>query len=151
SNVTYSLLGTLAVTITDTRPVPSVSAISPSTVDLASPPASFTITGTALANLGFGPPVVHFMRGSSMLAQVRATAPRGPTSLSVPSSPPWTVAPFPTRRSSDLSNATYSLLGTLAVTITDTLPVPSVSAISPSTVDLASPPASFTITGTALA
>src|SRR5262249_49276048 len=150
SGVTYSLLGTLAVTITDTRPVPSVSAISPSTVDLASPPASFTITGTALANLGFGLPAVNFMRGSSMLAQLRATALTGTMTLTLPFSTALTVGTvqpqFPTRRAAD----PYSLLGTLAVTITDTRPAPTVSAISPNTVDLASPPASFTITGTNL-
>src|SRR5262249_55543266 len=148
---TYSPLGTLAVTITDSRPVPSVSAINPSTIDLASPPASFTITGTALANLGFGLPVVNFMRGSTMLAQVRATALSGTTTLTLPSSPARTLGAVPAHLNPPSSDLTYSPLGTLAVTITDSRPVPSVSAINPSTVDLASPPASFTITGTALA
>src|SRR5262249_45718311 len=151
SGVTYSPLGTLAVTITDSRPVPSVSAINPSTVDLASPPASFTITGTTLANLGFGLPVVNFMRDSTMLAQVRATALSGTATLLVPSSAPLTVAATPAHSSPPLPGAPPISLGTLAVTITDSRPVPSVSAINPSTVDLASPPASFTITGTALA
>src|SRR5262249_61341058 len=84
---TCILLATLAVTITDSRPVPSVSAIDPSTVDLASPPASFAVTGTNLSNLGFGLPVVNFMRGSTLLVQVRATALSGTTTLTVPFSP----------------------------------------------------------------
>src|SRR5262245_5774530 len=149
SGVTYSPLGSLAVTITDSRPVPSVSAINPSTVDLASPPASFTITGTALPNLTLGLPSHKFISYSTLLLPVRASGLTGSSALPLPlSSPP--------RRSSDLaqvysqtSGVTYSPLGSLAVTITDSRPVPSVSAINPSTVDLASPPASFTITGTA--
>src|SRR5437660_8940636 len=68
-----------------------VSAISPDVVDLASPPASFTITGTALANFGFGLPVVNFMRGSTMLAQVRATTLTGTTTLTVPFSTSLTI------------------------------------------------------------
>ena len=152
--MTDSLVGTLALTITDTRPVPgvpSVSTISPNTVDLASPPASFTITGSNLANLGFGLPVVNFMRGSTLLAQVRATTLTGTTSLTVPFSPSLTVGAVQAQVYMQTGNATYSLVGTLALTITDTRPVPSVSAISPNVVDLASPPASFTITGTGFA
>src|SRR5207302_1226328 len=153
----YSLIGTLALTITDTRPVPgvpSVSAISPNAVDLASPPASFTITGNNLANLGVRLTARNYMSRANMLAQVRATTLNGTTTLTVPFSTSLTVGAvlaqvyahpgppsFPPRRSSDL-------------TITDTRPVPgvpSVSAISPNAVDLASPPASFTITGNNLA
>src|SRR5207249_4323378 len=127
------------------------SAISPNVVDLASPPASFTITGTALANLGFGLPVVNFMRGSTMLAQVRATTLTGTTTFTVPFSSSLTVGAVQAQVYAQTGNATYSLIGTLGLTVTDTRPVPGVSAISPNVVDLASPPASFTITGTALA
>src|SRR5207249_1601386 len=127
------------------------SAISPNVVDLASPPASFTITGTALANLGFGLPVVNFMRGSTMLAQVRATTLTGTTTFTVPFSSSLTVGAVQAQVYAQTGNATYSLIGTLALTVTDTRPVPGVSAISPNVVDLASPPASFTITGTSLA
>src|SRR4029077_3109366 len=76
-NASYSLIGTLGLTVTDTRPVPGVSAISPTVVDLASPPASFTITGTALANLGFGLPVVNFLRGSTSLPPIHSHTPHG--------------------------------------------------------------------------
>ena len=131
-----------------------VSAISPNVVDLASPPASFTITGEGLANLGFGLPVVNFMRGSTMLAQVRATALTGTTALTVPFSTSLTVGAVQAQVYMQTGSGTYSLIGTLALTITDTRQVPgvpSVSAISPNAVDLASPPASFTITGNNLA
>ena len=127
-----------------------VSAISPSTVDLASPPASFTITGDGLANLGFGLPVVNFMRGSTMLAQVRATTLSGTTTLTVPFSTNLTVGAVQAQVYSQTGSGSYGLIGTLAVTITDSRPAPTVSAISPNSVDLASPPASFTITGTSL-
>src|SRR5262249_4486229 len=147
----YSLIGTLAVTITDSRPVPTASAVSPSTVDLASPPASFTITGTALANLGFGLPVVNFMRGYRKRAVERNTALSGTTTLTVPYATALAVGVVQAQVYMQAGGATYSLIGTLAVTITDSRPGPTVSAISPSTVDLASPPASFTITGDGLA
>src|SRR5207302_1911760 len=150
----YSLIGTLALTITDALPVPgvpSVSAISPNAVDLATPPASFTITRSEQRRVGFGLPVVNFMRGSTMLAQIRATALTGTTTLTVPFSTNLTVGAVQAQVYAQTGNATYSLIGTLALTVTDTRGVPSVSAISPDVVDLATPPASFTITGTALA
>ena len=86
--------------------VPSVSAISPAAVDLASPPASFTITGTGLANLGFGLPVVNFMRGSTMLAQVVATSLTGTTTLTVPFSSSLTVGPVQAQVYAQTGNAT---------------------------------------------
>src|SRR5207245_3750817 len=84
---TCSLTGSFALTITDTRPasgVPSVSAISPNAVDLASPPASFTITGNNLANLGFGLPRSEERRGGKVRRQVRATTLARTTTLTVP-------------------------------------------------------------------
>src|SRR5207249_297678 len=149
-NATYSLIGTLALTVTDTRPVPGVSAISPNVVDLASPPASLASTGGALGKQGYGLPVVNFMRSSTLLAQVRATTLAGTTTLTVPFSTSLTVSAVQAQVYMQTGSGTYSLIGTLALTITDTRQVPgvpSVSAISPNAVDLASPPASFTITG----
>src|SRR5207245_1593195 len=149
-NATYSLVGALALTVTDTRPVPGVSAISPNVVDLASPPASFTITGTALANLGFGLPVVNFIPAPPTPALVRATALTGTTALTVPFSTSLTVGAVQAQVYLQTGSATYSLIGTLALTVTNTRPVTSVPGISSYTlnaVNLASPPASFTITG----
>src|SRR3989442_7249708 len=81
-NATYSLIGTLALTVTDTRPVssvPSVSAISPNAVALASPPASFAITSTNLATCGLAVPSTNFRRVSTILARIPATAVTGIT------------------------------------------------------------------------
>ncbi len=153
---TYQLLGSTTLTVTDTRPAPGVSAITPSSIDLAAPPASFTITGGGFADLGFGLPVVNFMRGGVLLAQARATALADGTTLTVP---------FPTSATALTPNlpglsagtvqvqvwlqtgtASYKLLGSTTLTVADTRPAP-VSAITPSSIDLAAPPASFTITG----
>src|SRR5207245_611546 len=151
---TYSLIGTLALTITDTRHVPgvpSVSAISPNAVDLASPPASFTITGNNLANLGFGLPVVNFMRGSTMLAQLRATALTDTTTLPAPLSSDLTVGAVQAQVYAQTGNATYSLIGTLALTVTDTRPGPLKTTSRPAQTDVAASPATCTSTGTAFA
>ena len=152
----YSPLGTGPLTVADTRPQPGVSAIDPSPIDLAMPPASFTISGSGFVNLGFGTPVINFIRGGSLLAQSRATT-LTPTALTVP---------FPTAATSLTPNlpglsagtvqvqvwtatgsGTYSLMGSVTLTVTDSRPAPGVGAITPSTVDLAAPPPTLTITG----
>jgi hypothetical protein len=155
---TFGLIGSAALTVVDTRPVPGVTGITPSTIDLASPPATFTISGNGFANLGFGLPVVNFMRGGTLIAQARATALAGSTTLTVP---------YPTQATAITPNMpglsagavtaqvwqqtgsapTFSLIGSAALTVIDTRPVPGVTGITPSTIDLADPPATFTITG----
>jgi len=125
--------------------------VAPGSMDLASPPTSFTITGNGFADVGFGLPVVNFVRGSTLLAQARATALASGT----------LTVPYPTSATSLTANvpglsvgsveATFSALGTGPLTVTDTRPAPGVSAITPSAIDLASPPASFTITGNGFA
>src|SRR5262245_62139083 len=141
---------TVTVTVTE------VNSITPNPIDLASPPASFTITGSGFANLGFGLPVVNFVRNGLAIAQACATSGNGSTltvpyptnatsiggprpvlsacsvSLEVYNQPPS----IPTRRSSDLPHS-----DTVTVTVTE------VDSITPNPIDLASPPASFTITG----
>jgi hypothetical protein len=158
---TFGLIGSAALTVVDTRPVPGVSGITPSTIDLASPPATFTITGNGFANLGFGLPVVNFVRGNTLIAQARATALNGSTTLTVP---------FPTQATAITPNmpglsagavtaqvwqqtgsSSFSLAGAAGLTVTDTRPVPGVSGITPSTISLTTPPASFTITGNGFA
>ncbi len=62
---------------------PSVSSITPNPIDLASPPAAFTINGGGFTNQGFGLPVVNFVRNGLAIAQARATSSTG-TSLTVP-------------------------------------------------------------------
>src|SRR2546421_6772082 len=83
--------------------------------DLASPPASFTITGTALANLGFGLPVVNFMRGSTMLAQVRTTTLNTTATLTRPFSTCRPLLAVQAQVYLQTGSGTYSLIGTLAL------------------------------------
>src|SRR5262249_10014317 len=79
-----SLVGSIALTVSDTRGSGGGPGITPSSIDLASPPASFTIVGSGFSNLGFGLPVANFARNGVVLAQARATALSGSTSLTVP-------------------------------------------------------------------
>jgi len=130
--------------------------VAPDSIDLAVPPAGFTITGANFANLGFGLPVVNFARNGILLAQARATAMNGMT-LSVPYPTAATaIAPnLPGLVAGRLEvqvflqtgTASYSLFAGGTLTVTDTRPAPGVSAIAPNAIDLVDPPASFTITG----
>jgi len=81
SSSAFSLVTTLALTVTDTR---RVDGISPASINLSAPPATFTITGIGFLNLGYGLPVINFMRGTTLLGQTRATALTGNTALTVP-------------------------------------------------------------------
>src|SRR3989442_8608315 len=64
----FSLLGSVTLTITDTRP------ITPGSIDLAAPPASFTVTGNGFANLGFRRRVDNFAPGPAALPLPPSTA-----------------------------------------------------------------------------
>jgi subtilisin len=151
---TFSLIGSVTLTVTDTRPAPSVSGISPNPIDLATPPAAFTITGTGFANLGYGLPVVNFVRGSTLIAQARATALTGSTTLTVPfptqataitpSMPGLSAGSVQAQVWQQTGSSSFTLAGTAALTVTDTRRV---DGISPASLDLATPPAAFTITG----
>jgi hypothetical protein len=157
SATVYTLIGSVSLTVNDTRGVSGVSAITPNTIDLAAPPASFTITGGGFANNGFGLPVVNFSRGSTVLAQARATGLSGSTSLTVPFPTAATaIAPNLPGLSAgavqvqvylQTSATGYTLIGSVSITVNDTRVASGVSAITPNTIDLAAPPASFTITG----
>ena len=134
-----TVLGTFAGNVTFTggagasRPVTGAAAvvdsITPSPIDLATPPGSFAIAGNGFANLGFGWPVINFHLGSTFVAQARAN-PGTSTSLQVP---------FPTNATSlsgplpGLSAGTvtvkvynqtasndYALLGETSLTVNDT-------------------------------
>src|SRR2546430_1098204 len=125
AHVTNRLTGTLRMTTTATRlvpGVPSVSAISLFFLMIRRPPRSTLFPYTTLFRSGFGLPVVNFMRGSTMLAQVRATALTGTTTLTVPFSTSLTVGAVQAQVYTQTGNATYSLIGTLALTVTDTRP-----------------------------
>src|SRR2546428_14186791 len=69
----------------------------------------FPETGSVLASFGFGLPVVNFMRGTTMLAQVRATTLTGTTTLTVPFSTNLTVGAVQAQVYAQTGNATYSL------------------------------------------
>src|SRR5262249_25955658 len=156
-NVTYTLIGSVPLTITDTRGVSGVGSITPSTVDLSAPPTSFTITRNRFLNQGFSLPVGKFTRGGTVLAEARATAMRGGTSLTVPfpttataiapNLPGLTPGAVQVQVYIQTGDLTYTLIGSVTLTITGTQPG-SVSAITPSTIDLSAPPTSFTITAT---
>ena len=147
---------------TITVAIGEVDSISPNPIDLASPPASFTITGGGFANLGHGLPVANFYASSTsttVIAQARATSmnaegtsiaipyPTDATSVSGPkpglSAGTLTVKVF----NQTSASPTWSLVGGTTLTVSDTRPPPGVSSITPNPIDLASPPASFTITG----
>src|SRR5262249_6264966 len=125
------------------------------TVDLASPPATFTINGNGFANVGFGLPVVNFMRGTTLIAQARATALVGNTTLTVPyptqataitpNMPRLSVRPLVAQGwQSPPPSPPFPLLGRAPITVV----VPrGVSGIAPNPIALANPPSSFTITG----
>ncbi len=149
ASATFSLIGSVGLTVIDTRPVPGVSSINPNSIDLVAPPATFTIMGEGFVNLGFGLPVVNFTRSGAILAQARATNLAGTTTLTVP---------FPTASGlsagavqvevyQQTASATFNLIGTVVLAVNDTRLVPGVSSINPNSIDLIAPPVSFTITG----
>src|SRR2546426_3548409 len=67
------------------------SGITPNSIDLATPPASFTITGNGFANLGFGLPEVHFIGGTTPLTHARPTPLTSGSTLTVPFPTPATA------------------------------------------------------------
>jgi hypothetical protein len=116
--------------VNDTR---QVTGISPNLIDLASAPASFTITGEGFGSSGFGLPVANFVSGGTVVGQARATQLTGNTTLTVP---------FPTSATSlngqlpgltaagtvqvQVYNQTgagsWALVGSIMLTINDTRP-----------------------------
>jgi subtilisin family serine protease len=156
----WSLIGSTPLTVNDTRPAPGVSSITPNPIDLASPPASFTITGSGFANLGFGLSVANFTRNGILLAQVRATSGNS-TTLTVPF--PTTQGLFGTLPGLSAGAVTvevynqtgasqsWSLVGSTSLIVNNTCPSSGVCSITPNPIDLASPPASFTIIGSGFA
>jgi hypothetical protein len=81
----WTLIGSTTLTVNDTRPAPGVSSITPNPIDLAAPPASFTITGGGFADLGYGLPAANFYAGTTFIAQARATSMNSNgTSITVP-------------------------------------------------------------------
>jgi hypothetical protein len=137
-----------------------VDAITPNPVDLASPPANFTITGGGFADLGFGLPVANFYNSSgTLIAQARATSGNG-TTLTVPfpttqglfgTLPGLSAGPVTVQLYNQTGSNGWTLVGSTMLTATGTTPPPGLNSITPNPIDLASPPANFTITGSGFA
>jgi hypothetical protein len=156
--------GGAGASVTVTGFTTSVNSITPTPIDLASPPASFTVIGNGFANLGFGLPAVNFTRNGVLLGQVRATSMTS-TTLVVPfpgtqgifnntlpglSAGLVTVDVYNHTSSSDQS---WGLVGSTSLTVNDTRNTnpPTVNSITPNPIDLASPSTSFTLTGNGFA
>jgi hypothetical protein len=109
-----------------------VTGIAPSSIDLATRPATFTIDGQRFADNGFGRPVVNFVRDGALLGQARATTLVGSTTLTVPFPTDTTSLSGPAPGLSagavlvQVYNQTgpgsYVLIGSITLTITDSRP-----------------------------
>src|SRR3989441_1048805 len=147
----FSLLVSVALTVTDTRP------IAPNSIDLADPPASFTIMGSGFANPGFGLPVANFVCNDTLTTEIYTPALPGALPISMPfptaatqlpntpSLPGLSAGPVEVQIYLQTGPANFSLLVSVMLTVADTRP------IAPNSIDLAAPPASFTVTGNGFA
>ena len=127
----YSPVGGITLNVTDSRPL-QVTSITPSSVDLATQPAIFTIDGQRFAENGFGRPVVNFVRDGAVLAQARATSLVGSTTLTVPfptdstslsgSAPGLSAGAVLVQVYNETGRGSYLLIGSIALTVTDSRP-----------------------------
>src|SRR5439155_1220742 len=126
----FSLIGSATLTVTDIRAVSGVDRKSVEQIDLATPPASFTITANGFANLGFGLPVVNFVRNGVLIAQARATGLSGSTTLTLPyprrvtsltpNMPGLSAGTVQAQVWQQTSSApSFSLIGSATLTVTD--------------------------------
>src|SRR5262245_16630595 len=126
----------------------------PASIDRGATPVAFTITGAGFANLGFGLPVVNFMNGTTLIAQARATALTGSTTLTVPfptqataitpSMPGLSAGPVQAQDWQQAGRGNFRLVTTGALTVADGRRV---DGIRPPSINLAAAPTTFTITG----
>ena len=151
----WSLVGSVGLSIIQSTPPTSVTSISPNAVDLATPPSSFMVTGSGFTNFGFGLPVANFYRNGTLIAQARASAGTS-TSLTVPfpttkglfgTLPGLSVGTASVQIYNQTASSTWSLVGSVGLSIIQSTPPTSVTSISPNPVDLATPPSSFMVTG----
>src|SRR5438309_1056514 len=154
---TYLLIGSTLLTVADTRLCTlCVTGIAPSSIDLATPPVAFSVAGQGFANTGSGLPVVNFARGGVVLAQARATALTGGTTLTVPfptdatslggAHPGLSAGAVDVQVYDQTGPASYLLIGSTLLTVADTrLCTLCVTGIAPSSIDLATPPTAFSV------
>jgi hypothetical protein len=125
----YSLVGGLTLNVTDSRPL-QVTGSAPSSIDLATRPAIFTIDGQRFADNGFGRPVVNFVRDGALLGQARATTLVGSATLTVPFPSDTTSLMGPRRPAgaflvqvyNQTGPGSYLLIGSITHTIKDLRP-----------------------------
>ncbi len=141
--------------------IAEVDSITPNPIDLASPPANFTIIGGGFADLGYGLPAANFYAGTTFIAQARATSMNASgTSLTVPYPTNATSFSGPLQglkagaitvkvynQHTNTGSPQWTLIGSTTLTVNDTRPAPGVNSIIPNPIDLVSPPSSFMITG----
>src|SRR5262245_46429181 len=150
----------ITLTASDTQPcAPCVTGLTPSSIDLLAPPATFTIDGGGFVDKGFGPPVVKFTRVGVLLGQARANSLIGSTTLIVPIPTDATslTGPLPGLSAggavlvqvyNQTGPTSYLLVSSAALTIQDSRPPAAVTSIAPESFDLANPlPATFAIAG----
>ena len=135
---TPSTHGTFILTFPDgdsiTVSIGEVDSITPNPMDLATPPASFTIAGAGFADLGYGLPAANFYAGTTLIAQARATSmnsdgtsitvpyPTDATSLSgpLPGLKAGTVTVKVFNQHKNKGSSQWTLIGSTALTVNDT-------------------------------
>src|SRR5947207_2248001 len=81
----WVLVGSITLTVNDTRPCPlCVTGVSPTPIDLASTPASFTIAGQGFAESGFGDRKSVVKGKGEHVGGGRGVGQQGSTTLTVP-------------------------------------------------------------------
>ena len=128
---TYSPVGGITLDVTDSRPL-QVTGITPNSIDLATRPAIFTIDCQRFADNGFGRPIANFVRDGVVLAQARASALAGSTTLTVPfpndttslsgSAPGLSAGAVLVQVYNEIGRGRYLLIGSITLTITDSRP-----------------------------
>jgi len=149
----WSYVGSTSLTVNDTRTAQSnVNSIAPNTIDLATPPATFSLAGMGFTDLGFGLPVANFVRNGGILAAARATS--GTNSNLTISFPGTNGGAYPGLSGglvavevwNQTGPSSWSYVGSIFLTVNDTRPT-GVSFITPSPMDLATPPGTFSLVG----
>jgi hypothetical protein len=151
------LIGSTALTANDMQPCTlCVRSLTPSSIDLIAPPATFTIAGGGFVDKGFGAPVVNFTRAGVLLAQARTSSLIGRTTLIVPLPTEFSAGgtelsaggPVLVQVYNQTGPTSYLLVGSTSLTVQDSRPPAKVTSITPESFDLANPlPATFTIVG----
>ena len=148
----YLLVGSITLTVNDMRPCAlCVRSLTPNSIDLIAPPATFTFAGGGFADKGFGLPIANFNRGGVLLGQVRANSLTGRSTLTVPFPSDATYlkgGPVLVQVYNQTGTTSYLFVGSTPLNVQDSGPPAQVASITPGSFDLANPlPATFTIAG----